>query len=224
MTEEQQDRPEEQRPRIDYKSVRNQNPGNSKKQRSEQPKPQKLQKVVSEDVTQQKPPLGKRIMASLTGDDSRTVGNYILFEVAIPALKQFFSDAVTTAVDRFLFGGTHTPPSSSGVRRSYTPYNRYSTTTTPASRPGSPVAQQRDVPSRDDIIVKSRGDAEAIIEALAELIQAYDVASVADLMQLVGLTGNYTDDKWGWTSIAGARYDRVHDGFRLILPPARPLD
>ena len=49
----------------------------------------------------------------------------------------------------------------------------------------------------DDIILESRGEAEDVLERMDELIATYQVVSVADFYDLVGVSGNYTDNKYG---------------------------
>ena len=58
---------------------------------------------------------------------------------------------------------------------------------------------------------------------LNEIIDTYKIASVADLYDLVGLTGNYTDNRYGWTNIASADVIRTRDGYQLKLPRALPI-
>lgn len=48
-----------------------------------------------------------------------------------------------------------------------------------------------------------------------ELIDTYKLVSVADLKDLVGITGNYTDNRYGWTSIRSAEVVRVRDGYTI---------
>ena len=58
-----------------------------------------------------------------------------------------------------------------------------------------------------------------------ELIDAYGFVTVADLYDLVGVTGNYTDNKYGWTSIRNAEPVRARGGgYILKLPRAIPID
>ena len=57
-----------------------------------------------------------------------------------------------------------------------------------------------------------------------ELIEHYGIVSVADLYDLVGITGSYTDNKYGWTDIRTAQVVRVRDGYKIKLPRAIPLD
>ena len=41
---------------------------------------------------------------------------------------------------------------------------------------------------------------------------------------LVGVSGNYTDNKYGWTDIRNASVIRVRDGYMIKLPKALPLN
>lgn len=49
----------------------------------------------------------------------------------------------------------------------------------------------------------------------------YGVVSVADMYDLCGMTCNYTDNKYGWKSLARADISRVRDGYMIKLPKAR---
>lgn len=198
-------------------------PGNSKKEKAE--KPEKLEKIIAGEVVQRKKNLGKRIAETFTGDDSKTVGSYLLFEVILPAAKQLISDAASQGVERLLFGDGGRG-GSSGARRGYTPYNRYGTGSNAGSRPTTTTKtpNPRAVHNFDDIVLDNRGAAEEVIDALNELVTNYDVATVADLYELVGITGSYTDDKWGWSSMVGARVERVRDGYLINLPRTMALD
>jgi len=76
----------------------------------------------------------------------------------------------------------------------------------------------------EDIILRTRGEGEAVIASLSDLIEDYGVASVADLYDLVGITGSFTDNKYGWTNLRTASVTRVRDGFLLNLPRPTPID
>lgn len=197
-------------------------PGNSKKKRENKPeiKPVEGGTVVSKG----KQSLGRRIQQAFTGDDSKTVGNYVFFDVVLPAVKQLISDALSTGIERLLFGGDSR---GGGARRGYTSYNRYSQASRDMAvntgiRGGKP--ESRAVHNFDDIVLDNRGAAEQVIDQLAELISTYEVATVSDFYQMVRITGTFQDDKWGWTSMVGARVDRVRDGYLIRLPRTEYLD
>ena len=77
--------------------------------------------------------------------------------------------------------------------------------------------------NKDDIILESRVEAEDVISRMKEIIETYGFVRVTDLYYLVGITGDYTDNKYGWTNIRDAEPVRVRDGYMLKLPKAVPL-
>lgn len=211
-------------------------PSNSNQSRGEPkaaPKPEKepLKKVVQGDVVRRKTPLGKRLKETFVGGDARSVWAYVVMDVLIPAAKDMVADALTTGVERTLFGEGRSGRSRSRGRSSgnngYVAYNRFTGGGRPPFDPDPP---RREISRRgrsshdfDEIVLDSRGDAEGVIDALFELISRYDQATVADLYELVGISGNFTDEKWGWTDIRGAVPTRVRNGYLLELPRPEPL-
>ena len=83
----------------------------------------------------------------------------------------------------------------------------------------------KDDAKKDLTIVYVRAcEAEDVLERMDELIATYQVVSVADFYDLVGVSGNYTDNKYGWTDIRNASVIRVRDGYMIKLPKALPLN
>ena len=56
-----------------------------------------------------------------------------------------------------------------------------------------------------------------------ELIATYGLVSVADFYDLVGVSGNYTDNKYGWTDIRGATTVRVGDGYMIKVTKSKTV-
>lgn len=204
----------------------NSNTRKTREASDETPK-KKPEKIITGEVVQRKPSLAKRIIQNFTGDDVHSVGSYVLFEVAVPALKTMLSDAVSQGVERLMFGDSR--PRSSNRTVGYHNYSRYADKRpTPGSSTSAPPwrADPRTAPrpttqannAYNEIVLADRGDAEEVLDRLAAQIDEYDIASVSDLYDLVGLTSEFTDEKWGWTDIRGARVRRVPEGFLLELP------
>ena len=76
----------------------------------------------------------------------------------------------------------------------------------------------------DDIVIESRGEAEAVLIQMDDLIERYGFVSVLDLYDMCELTAPYTSDKYGWTDLRTARVVPVRKGYVLKLPRALPLD
>ncbi len=70
----------------------------------------------------------------------------------------------------------------------------------------------------DDIVFSRRGDADAVLDKMDEIISKYGFASVADLHDFTGVTSNFTDQQYGWTTTRNARVIRVRDGYAIELP------
>ena len=212
-------------------------PGNSnrttaKSVKSAQPKPEKktspqdkkVEKVVVNKVTRRKKPLGKRFAETFVGGDAESVWTYVLNDVMVPAAKDMVADAVSQGIEKMLFGESR--GRSRGARvagAAYTSYNKISTQTKAAPR--------RDISQRarathdfDEIILGTRGEAQEVLDQLYTLISEYDVATVADLYEMVDQTGTFTDEKWGWTSLRGAGITRVKGGYLLDLPQPVYID
>lgn len=62
-----------------------------------------------------------------------------------------------------------------------------------------------------------------VLERLNDIIDRYEVASVADLHELVGLPTTHVDNKWGWENVRYAEVRQIREGFLLDLPPAMPI-
>ena len=81
--------------------------------------------------------------------------------------------------------------------------------------------------SRDynNIFLDNRADAEEVLMKMDELIYLYGVVSIRDFYDLVGKTGDYTDEKYGWTDIRSASIIRTYDNrYKIKLPRVLPID
>mgnify|MGYP001416152967 FL=1 len=180
----------------------------------------KVEKVIAGTVKSKKKSEIRKFTDVFISEDIDNVKSYILLDVLIPAIKKAISDIVTNGIDMILYGETgKTKSYSTASKISYRSYydgrngrRDYSTIRTKIGY------------NYDDIILDNRGEAEDVLLRMDELISTYGLVSVADLYDLVGITGNYTDNKYGWTDIRSASVIRVRDGYMLKLPKALPLD
>jgi hypothetical protein len=151
-----------------------------------------------------------------------------MLDVLLPAAKDMVVEAVSSGFEKLIYGesrryrGTTHPQSGPA---GYVDYSRYKMAQ--QSRLSSPQRvisrQGRARHDFDELILESRTEAEQVIDRLFEVISRYEVATVADLYELVGLASNHTDHKWGWTDIRGAGVSRGRDGYVLDLPDPVPL-
>ncbi len=195
-------------------------PSNSHKNNSDEKKERVVEKVTVNKVVETKPGFGRMFKEVFSPDNLKGILGFVGVSVIIPALKTMIYDAGTKGLERAMWGDE---PVSHSTGRGPINYNMISTNKN-YGRMSSPTHAQ---PIRTDpthFIVQTRGEAEMVLDNLAALIETYGHATVADYYQLIGKTGSYTDNKWGWTSLRGAHVvrDRNH-GYSLSLPKAEPV-
>jgi hypothetical protein len=200
----------------DYKS----NSNRSKMEVAKTTEEHKVEKIVKGPVTARKKSGFDKIKNEFISEDAKNIKSYVFGEVLIPAIKKAISDIVTNGIDILLYGesrgnNSRRPTADRVSYRSY--YDGY----TSASR----LAPSRNTSySYDDIILSTRGEAQDVLDRMDELMETYGLVRVADLYDLVGITGNFTDNKYGWTNIRNAEIQRVRDGYMIKMPRAIPID
>lgn len=174
----------------------------------------RVEKVVSGSVKSKKKNGLQKITNVFVPDD---VKSYIFEDIVVPAVKDIILDAVRAflGVSGNSRGGRSSTSSKISYRKYYDDRDR---------RDSGNVSRTRTGYDYDDIILESRGEAEDVLERMDELIATYQVVSVADFYDLVGVSGNYTDNKYGWTDIRNASVIHVRDGYMIKLPKALPLN
>lgn len=197
----------------DYKSN-----SHASKEKEKNREEKKVEKIISGNAKAKKKSEFSKFADVFVSEDAGNVKSYILMDVLVPAVKKAISDIVTNGIDMLLYGetGVHkrNGASSKVSYRSY--YDR--------SNRSSSSSRTRSGYSYDDIILDNRGEAEEVLSRMDEIVATYGTVSVADLYDLVGITGAYTDNKYGWTDIRNASVVRVRDGYMIKLPRALPLN
>ena len=184
----------------------------------EQTENHRVENVLSAPVKTKKKSGFKKLSELSVQEDAENVKTYILIDVLLPAFKKAISDVVTNGVDMLLYGGTKR--SNSGTYGSKISYRSYYED----RREPRKSSFTRPVYDFDEILIPNRAEAEEVILRMVELIDVYGVARVGDFYELVGMTGNYTDNKYGWTDIGTAHVVRDRDGYIIKLPRPLPLD
>lgn len=191
-------------------------PSNSLTARDTPRKPKKVATGVV--LTREKP-----FLARVFGENMRSVGSYVMWDVIIPAAKNTLTEIISNGIEMLLYGESDRP---SNVRRdrsrSYVSYN--SIYDKRSGRKSSGPSRARSRHSFNDVVLESRMDAEEVLSSLVELIDTYDTASVADFYAAVGLEGEWSDNKFGWDNLSTAEVKRIREGYILVLPKPIPLD
>lgn len=199
-------------------------PANSHKSKApdEKEKPEALTQA-----RQRKKPLGKRMSDTFVGGDARGVWGYVFVEVLIPAAKDMIADAVRESTERILFGEARPRNTRTGGKNGYVAY-RSASSPTPRegvrSEPRSLSRRARAKHEFDEIIIDTRAEANEVLDRMYEMMDRYQAVTVSDLYDMVGISANFTDEKWGWRELPGAKVHRVGDqGYLLNLPAPEPL-
>lgn len=159
----------------------------------------------------------QRLSEAVTGDEAKGVLGYVVFDVAVPALRDMAFDVVKEGAQRAFYGDSAPRNSRRGggapARTNYGAYSKQD------SEPYRGSSNERRVTNRSrqlhdftEIVFESRGEVEMVIDELVDAIKNYGEASVADFYRMVGQEAKPADERWGWTE--------VHD----ILQPTRNRD
>lgn len=139
-----------------------------------------------------------------------------IFDTVLPIVQPLFKEGVR-AIGDAIMDAVLNDARPQPQQRSNTPYHSYSRSTTKARKP---VGNNRVA----NIVLTERREVSNIINKLQDIIDQYEVATVADLYSLVGLPSKYVDNDWGWSDIGSPRTVRVDGGFQIVLPDPVFLD
>lgn len=202
-------------------------PGNSHKARQAQKPepvetPEKLEKVIEGKVIRRKSPWYKKVTNNLVAEDAGSVGDFLLESVLLPAFRNMVRDVVVRGTDQVLYGSKGAGRPAVGQSQT-TGSLRTQYRNAPEQRPVGLTAAARSQHNFDSIVLPQHQDALNAIESLAAHAIKYGSASVADLYDILGISGEWTDTKWGWTDLASANLQQTREGWLLVLPPTQQL-
>jgi len=184
----------------------------SKEKRKDEPK--RIQKVISGSAKVQKKSALRKFIDIFIPDDVNSIKD----DIIIPAGKKLLFDIFEAVL--YPNGGGKRSSSSSKIA-----YGSFYNDRNNDRRESRHTGLKNGYLTKD-VIVESRGEAEMVLDILDEQIGRYNLVSVADLYDAVGIddTNNYMNDKYGWTDIRNARVVPVRDGYLIKMPRAVPLD
>lgn len=198
------------------------------------------EKVITTKAEARKKGIFSKFTDNFIQTDARTVANRIAKDVVEPSVKSLIFDSITNALRMFLFKDSPAPTSQSsmfsritfGGQQQKTPYNSIFKSSKPQVIQKTDTAEVYDfgevivgIPiSEGGNVVENRKAAEIVLKSMDEICNSqFKQASVADLLQCVGLDTRSTDFNWGWTSFGEAKAQRLNDGRFLIKTPKAEL-
>ena len=193
-----------------------------------------IKKVIKGEAIIREKTIGTRAKELIFGQDAKTTGNHVMFDVVVPAIKTMFYDAVMEGISRRLWGdeNKNRPRNSGGSYRggpnpgySYTNYNKINVSKPQPNQSYRQISKEgRAHHDFQEIVIPTRGDAQSILDSLYRLQEEFGMVSVSDLYDLAGVdNSNFQDNKWGWENLAGANIRPVRGGYIINLPRTHPL-
>ncbi len=192
----------------------------------------RVKKVVKAPVTIKQKSEARKFLDNFISEDITNVKEYLVKDIVIPTIKDTIWAAITNSVEMVLFGSTgrsrRNGTSSSRRTSDYVSYSSFSSDRRDNRSYRERREEEESNRSRfdpEDIVFKYVDDAEAVLDQMAEVIEAYGKVTVNDLYDMVDRTPPaYTATRYGWTYLDGnCKPQRVRDGYILKLPKAKPL-
>jgi hypothetical protein len=205
-------------------------PGNSakgKKGAAEEKEPRQKRDAVA-NAKRVKKTFIQRLKGTFNeGEAGSEVISYVIHDVVIPAAKSTFADLVEGAIEMVLFGSDRRGGSRvrrEGSRSYVTSYE--SMYRGAGRREDSRHSRDRHVARHDftGVILESRSEGEHVLNEMAMIIEQYNLVTVADLYELVGISAEFTDQNFGWPDLENASVRRVREGWTLDLPRPKVID
>ena len=172
---------------------------------------------------------GKKVKDAFIQKDGKTIRDYAFFDVFIPSVKRTIYDLITKMFGMALFGDKGTS-SGSGPYDYARPYQQVSyrvggDTYRPYSQPAPAQRPQPQLTGYEyeSWVFSNRGDAEAVLNQLTDMIEEYGIATIVDLYDSVGKTAPYTADNFGWRSMNGCEPKLCSGGWRLSMTKPSPI-
>lgn len=188
----------------------------------------KVEKIVKGKIKKRKKGIGEKLSETFLEDDAQSVGSYILWDILIPTAKELIVDMVTKSINMFFYGDDSAPRSGRVSRdrnKSFVSYSSYydndrrrNNYERKHNRSGNRAVRH----NFNDILFETRSEAEDVLSAMIDLIDDYDIVSIADFYGLIGAESSYVDNNWGWDNLSSSSVDRVRDGYVILLP--RPIE
>lgn len=180
-----------------------------------------IQKSVTNPVIRKKKGMGSKFKEAFMGEDAKSIAETVIYDNAIPAIKDFVISAMNVALNMAFYGDARKGTSGSSSGSNYTSYNRFYRAIGGAVADTARRSLSRADRTRfdfDDIVIATRSEAESVLDNMSGLLDQYQFVTVGDFYDIVGVTSSYTDNKWGWKDIRGAGIRRVPNGYVLDLP------
>lgn len=195
---------------------------------SDKEKPKVKPVVNKSDIVSTHKSLGEKFADTFMNETVDDVKSWLIADVVVPGIKNTILDMLGMM---FFGGGDYSRRDRSrGYDRERVSYNSYYSSGRRESRSSRDRRDRDDGPRRDgkidyrNIIFRDRRSAEALVDELHRRIEVYEQVSIAEMFDLMEITGKYTDNNWGWTRKSDIGIRRVSNGYLIDVAEAEALE
>lgn len=169
-----------------------------------------------------------RIAEIFTVNNIKDVRNYIVKDVIVPSILDMIYDGITRGANKLIYGDKGNPRDHR--KKGFGGIN-YSGITRLSDGEAIRSMQQKKADSSvsgiydyNEIELRTRADAEVLLDSMCDYLEFHEIITVADMYSMANYNGgDYTDNYWGWSSLAGAHINRSLDGWVLKLPQVKNI-
>lgn len=170
----------------------------------------------------------RKVKESFIAEEATDLTEKLLKEIIVPSVKNAIEDTVQDGISLLLFGDKSSArrrrrdSGSSGSRVNYRASYDYSSRYRDRDRDRDDDRRYSSSYSFDELIFETEAEALDARDSLDNILDTYEMVSVADMYDIVGESKNPEDNNYGWTNLAGVRIERTRDGAYLLhMPKAR---
>jgi hypothetical protein len=188
----------------------------------------RMQKLVIAQPKKVKRNLFSRLVSGVMGPEGLPgIGAYVNEEIIKPAVKNIIFDAITSGLGRALNMDYRQPrgghPHNRTSQARHTNYSNRYVNSQPEQKDRLVVRAASTMV--DDYILEDRYEASNVLVALTEAADRYNVVSIADYYELIGVDPKHTDFNYGWSidTITKASIMSVRGGYIIKFPPVEVI-
>lgn len=184
----------------------------------------KFEPVVNSKVAVKKKGATRKFTDIFVASDLKSVGELLFSDFVVPTIQKLFVDLVSSGASVLMYGERGASNRRTNADRYSYGSSRHTDYSRASERRGSTYGgPARSVYNYDDIYFDNYGEADLVLNRMLDAIEEYGMVSIGDLYDLVEVTGNYTDYKYGWMDLRTACVEHSRQGYYIRLPRAVAL-
>lgn len=194
-----------------YKAEKAQRENDEKVQKKE-----KITPIISHDqIVSTKKPLSKKFAETFITEDTKDVKSWLLMDVLIPGIKNTILDILSIMFFGELNSRSRRSKRNGSDRENYSSYYYKESSNRDSHRRRNDRYDSDDKIDFRNIVLRQRGDAEQILDEMKTMIRKNGSVSVAELLDLIDLPSQYTDNNWGWDDERDIGIRRISSGYLI---------